>query len=113
MILKLRKNTGCLLEAMVFDNGITVACWQTDIPEVAVYPSFEQFLRVRTKSRGYEIIAEKVLNMETKEMKEIKIDEVKLKEAIWEVLNKENFPKDLVEEDVTEIVTRYLKKIQK
>jgi hypothetical protein len=51
-----KKNTGCVLDAIVFDNGITVACWQTDIPEVAVYQNVEQFLSVRTPERGYNII---------------------------------------------------------
>ena len=60
-VLKLRKSTGCLLEAIVFDNGFVVACWQTKIPEIAVYQTLEQFLSVRTKERGYEIIFDKVI----------------------------------------------------
>lgn len=54
--LKLRKSTGCILEAVVFSNGKVVACWQTNVPEVAVYENLEQFLSVRTKERGFEII---------------------------------------------------------
>lgn len=55
-ILKLKKSSGCILEVIVFDNGKTVACWQTKVPEIAIYESLEQFLSVRTKERGYEII---------------------------------------------------------
>lgn len=58
-ILKFRKNSGCILEVVVFNNGFTVACWQTKIPEVAVYQNLEQFLSVRTKERGYEKVFEK------------------------------------------------------
>lgn len=57
-ILKLRKNTGCILEAVEFDNGKVCACWQTNVPEIACYDSLEQFLSVRTKERGYEIISD-------------------------------------------------------
>jgi len=57
--LKVKKVSGCLLEAVVFDNGKTVACWQTKVPEVAVYNSVEEFLSVRTKERGYEIIEDR------------------------------------------------------
>jgi hypothetical protein len=60
-IMKLRKNTGCILEVVVFDNGFTVACWQTDVPEVAVYQNLEQFFKVRTKERGYEVISDKTI----------------------------------------------------
>jgi hypothetical protein len=55
-ILKLRKSSGCILEAIEFDNGKVVACWQTVVPEVATYDNLEQFLSVRTKERGYEIV---------------------------------------------------------
>lgn len=54
--LKLKKTSGCILEVVVFDNGMTVACWQTKVPEVAVYKNLRQFLSVRTKERGYEIV---------------------------------------------------------
>jgi hypothetical protein len=54
--LKLKKTSGCVLEVVVFDNGFTVACWQTKVPEIAVYQSLEQFLSVRTKERGYKIV---------------------------------------------------------
>jgi hypothetical protein len=60
-ILRLVKKTGCVLDAVVFDNGFTVACWQTKVPEVAVYQSVEQFLSVRTKERGYEIISDRTV----------------------------------------------------
>lgn len=52
-ILKFKKNTGCIIEVIVFDNGLTVSSWQTDIPEIAVYQNINQFLSVRTKERGY------------------------------------------------------------
>ncbi len=52
-ILRFKKDTGCVIEAIVFGNGYTVACWQTGIPEVAVYQNIEQFLNVRTEERGY------------------------------------------------------------
>lgn len=42
------------MEVVVFSNGKCVACWQTKVPEVAVYENLEQFLSVRTKERGYE-----------------------------------------------------------
>jgi len=60
-ILKLRKNTGCLLEVIEFDNGFVVACWQTTVPEIAIYQSIEQFLSVRTRDRGYEIISDRTI----------------------------------------------------
>ena len=59
-ILKLRKNSGCILEVIEFDNGFVAACWQTEIcPEVAVYQNLQQFLNVRTLDRGYEKIYDK------------------------------------------------------
>lgn len=58
-ILKLRKNSGCILEAIEFDNGFVVSCWQTGVPEVAVYGNLQLFLSVRTKERGYIIISDK------------------------------------------------------
>lgn len=64
-IFKFKKNTGCILEVIEFDNGFTVACWQTDIPEVAVYQSIDQFMSVRTRERGYKMIF----------YKEIKVDD--------------------------------------
>ena len=57
--LRVKKVSGCVLEAIVFSNGKTVACWQTKVPEVAVYESLEQFLSVRTKERGYEIVEDR------------------------------------------------------
>lgn len=63
-ILKLRKNSGCVLEVVVFDNGFTVACWQTEVPEVAVYQNLNQFLKVRTKERGYIILSDKEVNVQ-------------------------------------------------
>jgi hypothetical protein len=57
-VIKLRKNTGCILEVVVFDNGFVTSCWQTAVPEVAVYQNIEQFLSVRTKERGYIIISD-------------------------------------------------------
>jgi len=60
-VLILRKNTGCILEVIVFDNGFTVACWQTGVPEVAVYQNLEQFLKVRTAERGYEILSDRTI----------------------------------------------------
>ena len=62
--MKLEKNSGCELEVIVFSNGITVACWQTDVPEVAVYPAMEQFLSVRTPERGYRITLSKIITEE-------------------------------------------------
>lgn len=62
-ILKFRKNTGCIIQVVVFDNGLTVSSWQTDIPEIAVYQNLNQFLRVRTKERGYEKIFDKEINV--------------------------------------------------
>lgn len=58
-LLKFRKNTGCIIQVVVFDNGLTVSAWQTGIPEIAVYQNLKQFLSVRTKERGYEKIFEK------------------------------------------------------
>jgi len=55
-IIKVKKNTGCILEVIVYSNGITVSCWQTGVPEVAVYQNLELFMSVRTKERGYEVI---------------------------------------------------------
>jgi hypothetical protein len=60
-ILKFRKNSGCILEVIEFDNGFVVSCWQTHVPEVAVYPNLTQFLSVRTKERGYELISDEVI----------------------------------------------------
>jgi len=62
-LLKLRKISGCILHVVVLDNGKTVACWQTKVPEVAVYESLEQFLSVRTKERGYEIISDRKVSL--------------------------------------------------
>jgi len=60
-IIKLKKDTGCELETIVFDNGITVSCWQTGVPEVAVYQTEALFRSVRTKARGYSITEEIVI----------------------------------------------------
>jgi hypothetical protein len=57
-IIKLQKNSGCILEAVVFSNGKVCACWQTPVPEVAIYESLSQFLSVRTPEKGYTIISE-------------------------------------------------------
>jgi hypothetical protein len=48
-----QKSSGCILEAVEFDNGKVVATWLTTVPEVAVYENLEQFLSVRTPERGY------------------------------------------------------------
>ena len=55
-ILKLRKSSGCILEVIEFDNSKVAACWQTDVPEVAMYDNLDQFLRMRTPERGYTLI---------------------------------------------------------
>lgn len=55
-IIKVKKTTGCIQEAIVFSNGKTVSCWQTDVPEIAIYDTPEQYLAVRTPERGYTII---------------------------------------------------------
>lgn len=52
-ILKFKKNTGCILEVIVFSNGKVTSCWQTGVPEVAYYDNLELFLKVRTPERGY------------------------------------------------------------
>ena len=57
-VIIVKKNTGCVLQAIVFDNGLTVSCWQTAVPEVAVYQNVEQFLSVRTEGRGYTVISD-------------------------------------------------------
>jgi hypothetical protein len=57
-ILKLQKSTGCFLETVVFSNGKVCACWQTTVPEVAIYENIEQFLSVRTSERGYKILSD-------------------------------------------------------
>lgn len=57
-ILKFKKNTGCILEVVEFDNGKVVSTWLTKIPEVATYENLEQFLSVRTEERGYTKIFE-------------------------------------------------------
>lgn len=57
-VMKFRKNTGCILEVIVFDNGWTVSCWQTSVPEVAIYERLDKFLSVRTPERGYEKISD-------------------------------------------------------
>ena len=51
--LKFMKNTGCILEVIVFSNGRVASCWQTGVPEVAVYDNLDMFLKVRTPERGY------------------------------------------------------------
>lgn len=61
-ILKFKKNTGCIIEVIVFDNGFTVSSWQTDVPEIAVYQNLNQFLKIRTKQRGYEKILDIKIN---------------------------------------------------
>lgn len=63
-VLKFKKNSGCLLEVVEFDNGKVASCWQVKypeegVPEVAVYDSLEQFLSVRTPERGYTLIEDK------------------------------------------------------
>ena len=50
-----KKDTGCYLEVVEFSNGMTVSCWITPVPEVAVYTSMKQFMKVRTKERGYTV----------------------------------------------------------
>lgn len=55
---RVQKNTGCILEVIEFSNGKIAACWQTKIPEVAVYDSLEQFMSARTPERGYTILEE-------------------------------------------------------
>lgn len=55
---RVQKNTGCILEVVVFSNGKVVSCWQTGVPEVAVYESLDLFMEVRTKERGYSVLPE-------------------------------------------------------
>lgn len=43
----------CVLEVIQFSNGKVAACWQTEVPEVAIYNSIDEFLKVRTRARGY------------------------------------------------------------
>ena len=52
-ILKFSKNGKCVLEVVEFSNGKVSSCWQTDVPEVAVYDNLDLFLKVRTPERGY------------------------------------------------------------
>ena len=61
-ILKFRKNSGCILEVVEFDNGKVTSCWQTAVPEVATYDSLEQFLRMRTPERGYTKVYDSITN---------------------------------------------------
>ena len=59
--MKFRKDTGCIIDVVIFDNGLTVSAWQTDIPEIAIYQNLNQFLSVRTKERGYKKIFDRTV----------------------------------------------------
>lgn len=53
--LRFRKSSGCTLEVAVFSNGKVAACWQTPVPEVAIYDSLDQFVSVRRPDAGYRV----------------------------------------------------------
>lgn len=57
IIYKFQKKSGCIIQVVEFSNGKVVSCWQTKVPEVAVYDNIEQFLSVRTEERGYKLIS--------------------------------------------------------
>jgi len=51
-VMKYKKDSGCSLEVIVFDNGKVAA------PEVAIYDNIALFEKVRTPSRGYNKVSE-------------------------------------------------------
>jgi hypothetical protein len=57
--LRFKKDSGCILQVVEFNDGQVVAVWVTGaVHEVAIYKNLKEFLSVRTPERGYTKIYE-------------------------------------------------------